>query len=81
MRGSDKNMDSSSLKIRMKAARVNAELSQETVCKELHISKSTLINWEKGKSFPPISYFVKMCKLYKISQDCISLPDALPKVE
>ncbi|MBO5143571.1 MAG: helix-turn-helix transcriptional regulator [Clostridia bacterium] len=74
-------MEQNSLKISMKAARVNANLSQETVCKELHISKSTLISWEKGKSFPPISYFSKMCKLYKISQDCIILSDTLQKVE
>ncbi len=73
--------DSDTLKISMRAARVNANLSQEAVCKELNISKTTLINWEKGKASPSISHFIKMCKLYNISQDYINLPDALQKVE
>ena len=74
-------LDSDILKISMRAARVNANLSQEKVCRELKISKGTLINWERGKVSPPVSLFIKMCNLYNISQDHINLPEALQKVE
>lgn len=36
------------LQISLAAARVNAGLTQEEVVKKMHISKNTLVNWEKG---------------------------------
>lgn len=74
-------MESNELKISMKAARVNANLSQQYVAKYLGIDKSTLINWEKGRSSPSINHFAELCKLYKISQNNIILPNILQKVE
>ena len=38
------------LKISLKAARINAGLTQEAVAAMLKKSKVTIINWEKGKN-------------------------------
>lgn len=38
------------LKISLKAARINAGLTQEAVAAMLKKSKVTIINWEKGKT-------------------------------
>ena len=35
-------------KIKLKAARVNAEMTQEDVSKALHRNKQTIVNWENG---------------------------------
>ena len=37
------------LKISLAAARVNAEMTQEDVAKEMHVSKNTVVNWEKDR--------------------------------
>ena len=37
------------MKISLKAARVNANFTQQEVANKLQISKHTVINWEKGK--------------------------------
>lgn len=68
-------------KISLAAARVNANMKQAEVAKELAISKTTLISWEKGKSSPKINQFKKLCQLYGISEDFIFLPTTLQKVE
>ena len=36
-------------KISLAAARVNAEMTQEEVAEIMHVSKNTIINWEKGR--------------------------------
>nr|DAL90253.1 MAG TPA: helix-turn-helix domain protein [Caudoviricetes sp.] len=58
-------------KITLKAARVNAGLTQEQAAKELGISRSTLRNWEIGKSFPKQPDISAMCELYKIPFDVL----------
>lgn len=60
------------LKISLKAARVNAGLSQKEVAKILKISNCTVTNWENGKSYPSADKIDKLCKLYGISYDAIN---------
>ena len=36
------------LQISLAAARVNANLTQEDVARAMHLSKNTIVNWEKG---------------------------------
>ena len=43
---------SESIRISLKAARVNAGLTMEDVCKCLKVSKNTILNWEKGYTLP-----------------------------
>jgi transcriptional regulator with XRE-family HTH domain len=60
--------------ISLAAARVNAQLTQEEVAKNLGISKTTLCNWESGNTEPTISQLRKLGELYKISIDYICIP-------
>lgn len=62
------------LQISLKAARVNANLTQEEVAAEMGVTKQTIINWEKGKVVPGIPEMEKMSRLYNIGQDYIFLP-------
>lgn len=51
--------------ITLKAARVNAELTQSEVCKMLKISKTTLVKWEKTNKVSDI-VLIALCSIYKI---------------
>lgn len=50
--------------ISMKAARVNAKLTQRQVANAVGISKNTLSNYEKGKSIPKVDIAKKLADLY-----------------
>ena len=66
------------LKISLKSARVNAELSQKYVAKVLGISNKTLSSWENGNTFPSAKYIDMLCKLYNVNyNDIIFLPTNL----
>lgn len=55
------------LKISLKAARVNANLSQKEAAKMLKISNKTLHSWESGETSPSAKYINAVCDLYKVS--------------
>lgn len=57
-------------KITLKAARVNAGLTQKEVAKMMKKNESTIVNWENGNG-KNIKYFdfKKLCKLYKKNID------------
>ena len=57
--------------ITLKAARVSAGLNQKDAAVALGISKSTLINYEHGKTVPDWNMVNKICKLYDIPADFI----------
>lgn len=69
------------LQITLKAARVNAGFSLKQVAERMQKNKSTIINWEKGRTSMKISEFEELCNLYRISKDYIILPTTLQKVE
>ena len=54
------------IRISMAAARVNAGMTQEDAAKALHITKQTLVNWEKGITQPKIEQAENMSVLYGI---------------
>ena len=58
-------------KISLKAARVNAGLSQKEAAKILGISNKTLCSWENGKTFPDQPMIEKICALYGVTYDMI----------
>ena len=64
------------VKISLRAARVNAGLSQKEVAISLGISNKTLSNWENGDTFPSAQNIERLCELYKLSYDEINF---LPK--
>ena len=70
------------MKISLKGARVNANLTQKQVAEKLSVSNKTICNWEKGVSFPDALQVHKICELYGASyDDIIFLPDNPPKAD
>ena len=61
------------MQITLKAARVNCGLRQHEAAKQLGVDKSTLGNWENGKTFPTADRLAQMCKLYGVGIDDIFL--------
>ena len=55
----------------MRAARVNAKLTQIEAAKALYISKNTLCNYESGKTIPGIDVAKRMAALYGLTVDDI----------
>ena len=62
------------LKISLKAARVNANLSQEEVARKIKKSKVTINNWENGKTEIDYGNLNELCRLYSVTMDDILLP-------
>ena len=60
------------LKISLKAARINAGLSQKEAAKLLKISNKTLHSWEKGETSPAAKYVDAICELYGMSYNDIN---------
>lgn len=62
------------LQISLAAARVNAGMTQEDVAREMHVSKNTVLNWEKGKVIPNFATLSALSSLYNIPTNNIFLP-------
>lgn len=58
-------------KMSLKAARVNAGLSQIEAAKALGVSNKTLWKWEKGISLPDVIIAFELCELYGVELDSI----------
>lgn len=58
-------------KFTMKAARVNAGLTQKVAAKKLNISNKTLCRWENGISYPTPPMIEAICALYGLTYDDI----------
>ena len=64
------------MKITLKAARVNAGLTQEEVAKKVKKSKNTIVSYENGKSSPDMVTGKALAALYGCSvDDLIFLPN------
>ena len=57
------------MKLTLKAARVNAGLTQQQVTDRTGIARSTLTRWEHGLTWPCKPYLTALCALYRISPD------------
>lgn len=53
----------------LKAARVNKGYTQEVAAKKIGVSKDTLSNWERSKSFPDVNQLKKIESVYDVSYD------------
>lgn len=61
--------------ITLKSARVNVNLTQEQAAKKIGITKDTLSNYERGKSYPDVLIIKKIEEVYGVSyNDLIFLP-------
>ena len=69
--------------ITLKAARVNAGLTQATAVWKYNnetggrLSQSTLLSWEKGRTWPTVQQFAALCKVYGVPMSDIFIPDTL----
>ena len=59
-------------KISLKAARINAGYNQTQAAALLNVTKTTLVKWEKGTTFPNALAIERICSVYKIHYDDIS---------
>lgn len=55
----------------LKAARVNAGLTQAAAAEALEISRNTLMNYEAYKTKPDIEMAIKIATLYSLTVDDI----------
>lgn len=55
--------------LKIKEARLAAQLTQEQVAESLGVSRQTISNWENNKTYPDIVSVVKISDLYKVSLD------------
>ena len=58
-------------KITLKAARINAGLTQKEAAKKIGVDESTLIRWEKHPEIVQPKYHKKISEAYSFSTDFI----------
>ena len=61
------------IQISLAAARVNAGMTQEELAEKMHLSKHTIVNWEKGRVKPKPAQFEMYCRICNISTDFVDL--------
>lgn len=62
-------------RISLASARANANKSQAEMAEMLGVDKTTIWNWENGKSEPTLSQLRKISDLSGIPMDFIFVPD------
>lgn len=63
------------MQITLRAARVNAGMSQSEAAYKLSVNISTVSSWENGKTVPSLENFRKLCRLYGWPEDGIKLKE------
>lgn len=61
-------------KITLKAARVNAGMTQEDVAREMHRTKQTIVNWEAGVTAIRPNDLQALSDLYAMPIEYINIP-------
>lgn len=59
------------MRITMRAARINRNLTQREVAEALNVTKKTVCSWETGKTKPRFDKIEPICKLYQVGYDNI----------
>ena len=62
-------------KITLRAARVNAGLTQVEAAKAMGKTKQTIVNWESGASSIKYTDLVRLSELYKIPIGNLLIPE------
>lgn len=60
-------------KISLKAARINAELTQKEAARQIGIAENTLKRYEKGITAPRVDTMEKMSKVYGLPRNCMKV--------
>ncbi|WP_225048469.1 helix-turn-helix transcriptional regulator [Lacticaseibacillus kribbianus] len=61
---------------RLKKARAAAALTQAQVAAEVHVTRTTISNWETGRSYPDIASLLTLSNLYGLSLDTLIKEDS-----
>lgn len=61
--------------ISMKAARINAGLTQLELAKIIGVTRNTVANWETGKTEPSVVQLRKLSELSGVPLDFIRVPE------
>ena len=61
-------------KLSLKAARVNAGLTQEEAAQAINVTGKTLISWEKGVTHPTVDKLLRLCSPYDVQISDIFIP-------
>lgn len=72
---------SADFKITIAGARVSCGLTQQEFADKLSVHRSTVVNWEKGKTLPDLPHLRLIEEITGIPKDYIFLPTSLPKVD
>ena len=64
-------------KITMKAARVNAGMTQKDMSAKMHVTVATISTWERGIRIPKPAQFEMYCRICGRPTDDIFLPKRL----
>lgn len=62
---------------RLKILRSEANETQESISKILHVSRQTISNWENERSYPDIEMLIKLSDYYNISLDQLLKEDVV----
>ena len=62
------------MQLTLKAARVNAGMSQIEASAKIGTSKTTLGKWERGETFPTLDVYDRICTIYNVPFGSIILP-------
>lgn len=62
------------INISLKAARVNADMTQRQWAEALGVTVDTVLNWESGKSEPKMSQLRQISEISGIPMDYIFVP-------
>lgn len=62
-------------KITLKAARVNAGLTQDQLADKMNVSRQSVYDWESGKREMRTAYLYLFCQVTGFSEDDILLPE------
>ena len=61
---------------KLKDKRASLGLSQEDLAEKIGVTRQTIANWEKGKTYPDIGSVLKLSDLYNVSLDELLKEDA-----
>lgn len=70
---------SENIQISMKAARVNAGISQNEMAHKIGRSQNTVMWWETDKKIPRTDEFMKFCEICDIDPKYVRVPQVLEK--
>lgn len=71
------NNSESNFKITLEACRVNVKLKQQELADEVGVSRSTIWNWENGKTSPTSVQLQKISEITGVPMNYIFLPTIL----